>query len=288
MTGSQSSTPGRRLRNVVEPLAANVYFAPEAQEAYASVGVASYPESYFASRGGCMGQVPGEVIASAFGVFHPPMVAGFVAAAWSKTDVGTLLGARRQGATAALERILGGKPDDLDRATELLRRGADAGVVAGHPLFAGLRSLEWPGDPIGDFWHAANMVREHRGDGHTCAWIAHGLSAPEVLLITEAWWGLPIHSYSRTRGWPADEVEATIASLEDRGLLDGEHLTLAGEELRESIEQMTDRAEQPVLDALGNDVDELTELLRPWARAVIESGGYPTDPATLAPSKGRS
>ena len=284
MSGSQSSTPGRRLRNVVEPLAANVYFAPEAHAAYAELGLDSFPVGYFASRGGCLGQVSGETIAAAFGVFYPPMVKGFVDAAWAKTDAPTLVDARRRGATASLERILG-KPDGLDRATELLRRGADAGTIAGHPLFAGLRSLDWPGDPMGDFWRAADMVREHRGDGHTCAWVAHGLTAIETLLITEAWWGLPIHTYSRTRAWPTDQVEATIASLADRGLLIDSQLTPAGEELRESVEAMTDRAERDVLDALGDDLDELTELLRPWAKAVIDAGGYPTDPASLAPKR---
>jgi hypothetical protein len=63
-------------------------------------------------------------------------------------------------------------------------------------------------------------------------------------------------------------------------LADGD-LTPTGEELRESIEAMTDRTEQPVLDALGDECDELVDLLRPWARAIIDSGGYPTDPASL-------
>jgi hypothetical protein len=228
--------------------------------------------------------VPGETIAAAFGVFYPPMVKGFVDAAWAKTDAAALVDARRRGATASLERILG-KPDGLDRATELLRRAADAGTVAGHPLYAGLLSLDRPGDPMGDFWRAADLVREHRGDGHTCAWVGHGLTAIETLLMTEAWWGMPIHTYSRTRAWPTDEVEATIASLAARNLLVDGHLTPAGEELRESVEAMTDQAEQPVLAALGDDLDELIELLRPWAKAVIDARGYPTDPASLAPKR---
>jgi hypothetical protein len=284
MSGSQSSTPGRRLRNVVEPLAANVYFAPEAHAAYAELGLDSFPLGYFASRGGCLGQVPGEVIAAAFGVFYPPMVTGFIDAAWEKTTAADVVDARRRGATASLERIVG-KPDGLERATELLRRATEAGTVAGHPLYAGLLSLDWPGDPVGDFWRAADLVREHRGDGHTCAWVAHGLTAIECLLITEAWWGMPINTYARTRAWPTDQVDATIASLADRGLLVDGQLTPAAEELRESVEAMTDRTEQAVLDALGDDLDELIELLRPWAKAVIDAGGYPTDPASLAPKR---
>src|SRR5437764_407599 len=82
----------------------------------------------------------------------------------------TIADVRRRGATASLERILGDKPDGLDRATELLKRAGEAGTVAGHPLYAGLVSLDWPGDPMGNLWRAADIVREHRGDSHTAAW----------------------------------------------------------------------------------------------------------------------
>src|SRR4051794_2255809 len=120
----------RRLRDLVEPIAANVYFAEEAQKEYAELGL-NYPQGYFSSRGACLGQVPGQVIAAAFGVFYPPMVTEFVNQAWERADAATMLDARRRGATAALERIIGPKPDGAERATELLRRMADACTNAG-------------------------------------------------------------------------------------------------------------------------------------------------------------
>ena len=64
----------RRLRDLVEPIAANVYFAPEATAEYEALGVHGFAPGYFPSRGGCLGQVPGEAIAAAFGVFKPAMV----------------------------------------------------------------------------------------------------------------------------------------------------------------------------------------------------------------------
>src|SRR6476619_3770683 len=115
----------RRLRDLVEPIAANVYFAEEAQKEYADLGL-NYPQGYFSSRGACLGQVPGEVIAAAFGVFYPPMVTEFVRQAWGMTDAPTVLQARRRGATAALERILGPEPEGAERVSEVLRRMADA------------------------------------------------------------------------------------------------------------------------------------------------------------------
>jgi hypothetical protein len=271
----------RRLRDLVEPIAANVYFAEEAQKEYAELGL-NYPQGYFSSRGACLGQVPGEVIAAAFGVFYPPMVTQFVTDAWEKADAATMLAARQRGATAALERILGREPDGAERATELLRRMADACTNAGRPLYSGLSSLGSPGDVIGDLWRAADRVREHRGDGHVCAWVSHGLSAMEVLLTTEAWWGLELNTYMRTRGWPADDVQATLASLVDRGLLADGKLTDTGTELRAAVEATTDAGESAVVDALSDEeFTELFALLEPWAAAIVDSGGYPVNPADL-------
>src|SRR5215217_5355584 len=96
----------RRLRDLVEPIAANVYFAPEAQAAYATLRLGYLP-GYFCSRGACMGQVPGEVVVAAFGVFNPAIVLPAVDEGWAKTDAATILEARRLGATTALTRILG-------------------------------------------------------------------------------------------------------------------------------------------------------------------------------------
>jgi hypothetical protein len=271
----------RRLRDLVEPIAANVYFAEEAQKNYADLGL-NYPQGYFASRGACMGQVPGHVIASAFGVFYPPMVTQFVDEAWSMTNAPTILAARERGALAALQRILGPTPDGAERATELLRTLAAACTNAGRPLFSGLSSLGWPGSVIGDLWRAADLVREHRGDGHTCAWVSSGMSAIEVLLLTEAWWGLGLNTYMRTRGWPQDDVLASLADLRERGLLDGDSLTEAGAEVRGAVESATDRSDADKIASLTDaEFDELFSLLEPWAKEIVATGGYPTDPSQL-------
>jgi hypothetical protein len=142
----------RRLRNAVEPVAAGVYFAPEAHAAYEALGFDPSPvsqdgvarpelKSYFTSRGACMGQAPGEVVAAAFGVFNPKAVVPAVAAGWQITNRDAILAAREQGATAMLARVLGEQPDGLGRVTDLLVRAADAAPWAGRPIYSGLRSL---------------------------------------------------------------------------------------------------------------------------------------------------
>jgi hypothetical protein len=275
----------RRLRDLVEPLAANVYFAPEARAAYQALGVEGFAPGYFASRGGCLGDVPGEVVAAAFGVFKPALVKESVDAARRTADAAAMVAAREQGAVASLTRIFGDDAaiaDAVPRATELLRRAAAAAPPGeGRALFSGLTALGYPGTPIGELWRASDLVREHRGDSHIIAWVGHGLDPIQANISTELWWRLPIRSYVRTRGWTEDEIDNAIERLRDRGLVDGEAFTDSGEQLRADIELCTDRQERPIVEALGDDAEELLGLLTPMADAVIAAKGYPRDPRTF-------
>lgn len=270
----------RRLRDLVEPIAANIYFCPEAQENYKALHLSWIP-SYFTSRGACMGQVPGEVVTMAFGVFEPNMVRAAVDEGWSKTDRVTILDARQRGAVDSLTNILGEDPAGLVRATELLKRGAAAATGEGRGLFSGLKSLGYPGTPIGDMWRAADLIREHRGDSHVCAWVSAGIAAVEATLLTELWWRLPVTSYVRTRGWDDAAIAAGIASLEAKGYVKDGEFTSEGERVRSSIECATDEGERLIVEALGGDADELFTILEPWAKAIVAAGGYPSDPSTL-------
>jgi hypothetical protein len=227
-----------------------------------------------------MGDVSGEVVVATFGVFNPAIVLPAIQEG-RKVSVDDILAAREKGAVASLTRILEGVPDGVDRATELLRRAGDACTCEGHAIYAGLRSLGFPGDAIGDFWRAADLVREHRGDSHIIAWTSHDVDAVEVTLLTELWWRLPLKSYVGTRGWSPEEIDAAIGRLIERELIEGEGFTEKGERLRASIEAATDGQERRVVEALGDDADELLDLLEPWSKAVVASGGYPSDPSSL-------
>ena len=277
----------RRLRNAVEPVAAGVYFAPEAHAAYEALGFAGSPviqggvsrpelRAYFTSRSACMGQVPGEVVAAAFGCFNPAVVVPAVAAGWQITSRDRSSRAREQGAIAMLQRVLSDRPDGLDRVTDLLRRAAAAAPWAGRPIYGGLSSLGFPGSPLGELWRAADLVREHRGDSHVIAWAVGGADAVEILLLTEQWWGLPARAYTPSRGWSAADMDAGFDRLTGRGLMtDDEKLTDAGRAFREEVEVRTDELERPLLDALGDDLDELLDHLDPWSQAIVDAGSYP-------------
>jgi hypothetical protein len=273
-----------------------VYFSPECHAAYAVLGFSPSPgtlgggvqlpdgPAYFTSRGSVMGQVPGQVVAAAFAVFNPDAVVPSVELGWTKVDAATICAARTRGAVEQLVRVLGAEPDGLARATELLADAAAPLRPEGKPLFAGLLSLGLPGDPMGDLWRLADLLREYRGDAHTAAWTSAGLDATEIGLLTELYWGLPMRSYIRTRAWSDRQLDEAEARLEARGLVTEGGLTDDGRALRESVEVATDAQCEVMVDALGDRFDDLIEMLKPWGRALREAGGYPPQgPHDLAP-----
>jgi hypothetical protein len=222
-----------------------------------------------------MGQVPGEVVAAAFAVFNPQAIIPAVTWGWTRTDAATICAARTEGATAQLVRILGAEPTGLARARELLARATAPLRPEGRPLYSGLLSLGLPGDPMGDMWRLADLLREYRGDAHTAAWVSSGLTAPEIGLLTELYWGLPMRTYVRTRAWSDQDLDAAHERLFTSGLIAEDALTAAGRELREAVEVATDRQCDAIVRALGDDIAELVGLLTPWGQLIRNAGGYP-------------
>ena len=151
---------------------------------------------------------------------------------------------------------------------------------SGRALYAGLSVLDRPTSTFGALWRAADLVREHRGDGHIAAWIPH-VDSTEITVLTELAWGIPARSYVFTRGWSEDDVDAGYERLTARGLIADGALTAAGTELREHIERTTDETTRPVIDRLGSHFEELSAILGPLTDAIVTGGGYPTSPKNL-------
>jgi hypothetical protein len=280
----------------LEPIAGQVYFSPEAHAAYAELGFNPSPGStrdgvalpdgpaYFASRGSLLGQVSGEVVAAAFGVFNPAVVVPAVQWAWTKVDAVTICAARTRGGVAQLERVLGSAPDGISRATELLAQAVETLRPEGKPLFAGLRGLGLPGEPLADMWRLADTLREYRGDAHIAAWTSADLDATEVGLLTELYWRMPLRTYIRTRAWSDGDLDEAEDRLVARGLLADGALTPEGRALREQVEVTTDAQCEVIVDTLGAGFDDLLNLLGPWGLALRDASAYPSQgPHDLAP-----
>jgi len=277
----------RRLSAVLEPVIGQVYFAPECHARYEALGFKGSPGdmngvarpdgvAYFTSRGSLLGQAPGVLVAAAFGVFRSDIVAAAVRRGWSLTDAPTIRTARDEGALEHLQRILGPSPAGLSTTSELLLRSSRAVRTEGRALTAGLTALDAPDHPFGTVFRCGDILREYRGDSHIIAWVNADLTAIEIGLLTELYWGLQLRTYSRTRGWSDDQYDAAEDRLRERGLIDADgHFTAMGGALREQIEVDTDRQMAPVLAALGDDVAALIDVLSEWSQAIRAAHGYP-------------
>ncbi|MEU3371123.1 hypothetical protein ABZ734_11685 [Streptomyces sp. NPDC006660] len=53
----------------------------------------------------------------------------------------------------------------LARAADLTTKAATSAPTQGRVMYAGMRALPVPGDPVARLSHAATMLREHRRDG---------------------------------------------------------------------------------------------------------------------------
>jgi hypothetical protein len=113
---------------------------------------------------------------------------------------------RLAGIQAAVERIFAGDgPARVGEAAELPRPALERCTAAGRVLFAANRELAWPEPPALALWHAATLVREHRGDGHVAALVTAGIEPCEAHVLRLAVDGSPPESIRPYRGWGDDE-----------------------------------------------------------------------------------
>jgi hypothetical protein len=262
----------RAAHRYLEPLHTLVYFVPENGDRYAGLGIKGGMRGYFASRSAPFGQVPAEVVISTFYNFAPAQVRTAIPSVWEVATPEAVLEARLDGADAALRRLL---PDDVDsddmqRAAALAREATTALDVVGRPLYAAHAAQPWPQPAHLQLWHAATLLREHRGDGHIAALVLAGLSGLDASITYVATGkGMSEDLQRQTRGYSEDEWAAAKQRLAGDGLLDGDGLTAEGQALRAGIEAQTDDAAVAPYEHLGPErTQELIDLCRPWARSV--------------------
>ncbi len=206
-------------------------------------GVAGFA-FYFLGRGAALGDVSGEVVASAM-TFFPLTV---VEPMWNE-------GRAVLAPQAALEVFTGccwswGRArfggsvgeGELRRTAELVGRVVDTAEASMLTLFAGWRAAARPDDPPALAAQLLHVLRELRGGAHGIAVRATGLSPVEAAVALyngqATGFGSP-----QAMGWPEPLPECTDELLERR----------------RQAEELTDRIMAPAFDVL--EADERTELI---------------------------
>jgi helix-turn-helix protein len=241
------------------------------------LGYRGFWMGYFAARSAPLGIVPPEVVTAIFYNFAPERVAKALPAAWQIAGPDAALRARQESAVAALRRYGLDADDNVAAAAELAGKAARHTPLDGRPLFAANRALPWPDDPLAALWHAATLLREHRGDTHVAVLSAAGVSGRECNVLHSAAGEVPRDYMARARDYDDAAWQHHEQQLAERGLLDDDgSLTPAGRELKDAIESTTDALALSVLDALSdNEVETLFRALTPITRAVVAGGDVP-------------
>ncbi|MFJ8826811.1 hypothetical protein ACIREE_34195 [Streptomyces sp. NPDC102467] len=285
MTPDPRLRAARRCHNVVNPFHSTHYFSPDLGKELAAVGVEDRSAAYFAVRSAAMGAVGAGTVSSTFYNFKHDLVARHVPAVWQVASPETVLAARARAVDSTLRRLLGEETlasKEMAEAAELALRATEACTRHARPLYAAHADLPVPEAPHLAYWHAATLLREHRGDGHLAALLAAELDPVEALVSHVATGkGMAPKWLLATRGWTRAEFGEAADRLRARGLLTGdEELTLTeqGVQLRATLEERTDVLDRGPYEHLGDEgVARLTELATGFIGAALGNGAFPED-----------
>lgn len=273
-----TGSPARRLRDALEPVAMHAVWSPSTNDALAGHGL-DFLTGYLCGRAAALGEVPSSVVAATFAVYEP----GVVDALWnegrSKIGLAKLIEIRDRETTASLREVLAPVADEADvaRVAAILDGVVEEIDGTGRVLFSALRARPRLDDPFGRLWRAADLLREHRGDGHVAACVAAGLDPVRMGILMEVWLGYPVGEYTGTRAWPQEATDTAVARLEADGLLARGAITVAGRRFRDAIEAATDTTQAGVVEALGTDLDEVVRQLDAWSRRCVQARTFPPD-----------
>ncbi len=271
-----SAAMARRLFGLTEPIAMVPYAAPEPTAEVMALGYRNYWDTYFAGRAAPLGRVPAEVVHAIFYNFADGEVARHIPYVWDIATPEEVLAARQRGCAAAVRRILADLADSpgVARAADLATKAATSAPTEGRALYAGLRTLPIPDEPVARLWHATNLLREHRGDGHVAALVSHGIGGLESHALHAVSQDMPAEKFGRIHHLPAATLAELAAGMRARGLIDDAgRITQRGREIKERVESLTDELAAPAYDVLtSTELDDLIASLEPLAAALDAVG----------------
>ena len=269
------SSTARRMFELVEPIGVIPYAADEPNDAMFALGFTNYWDTYFAGRAAPLGLTPAEVVDALFYSFAPGEVARHIPKVWRTTTPEAALAARFTGCTNALRRVLGERVHTtaFARTADLLQAAATSAPLEGRPMYAALRAVRPPEDVVARLFHAAALLREHRGDGHIAALMTERIGRQEAHALYALGIGLPVEQFGRINHLPAAQVAAVIDGMRARGLIGADGwLSEHGRAVRQRVEDMTDELAAPPYEALTpSELEELMAGLEPLAELLTNA-----------------
>ena len=127
-------------------------------------------------------------------------------------------------------------------------------------MYAALRALTIPADVVERLFHAASLLREHRGDGHIAALMAEGVGGLEAHVLLALDMDMRAERFGRIHHLPAAQLDAVQDGMRRRGLIgDDGWLSDEGRAVKQRVESLTDDLAARPYEIL--EPDELAELI---------------------------
>lgn len=138
-------------------------------------------------------------------------------------------------------------------------------------MYAALRAIPIPDGVVDRLFHAASMLREHRGDGHIAALMTEGVGGLEAHVLFALDLGMPAEKFGRIHHLPRAQIAAVIDGMRGRNLIgDDGWLSETGRAVKQRVEALTDElAARPYQSLDADELDELVTTLEPLAMLLL-------------------
>ena len=264
------SAKARRNSRSVQTTIGWIFWDPGAVSRFEALGLPG-PIGYIAARCAPLAPAGPHAVIAAFGSISPPAIEFTFALVEANTTFQTVWQERDaailDGLTAHAPQILQPLADFGPEIWAIVDRLPTAGRV----FFAAHLSMPRSTDPVLSGWHAINCLREWRGDTHWALVAAAGLSGIEVSILHNEWLGYEADWLPTSRGSSPQDLESGWALLESKGLAANRRATTAGLDLRQQLEDDTDRLTAGPWEELGELRSvEVAERFEPPCEALLQ------------------
>jgi hypothetical protein len=277
----------RRNARSVQTTIGWIFWDPGAVARYEALGVPG-PLGYIGSRAAPLAPAGPEAVTAACGSITPAGIRLAFSVIESSPDA-TFDGLWAARDAAVVEGLRAHAPaivEPLVRLGPVLWPVIEELPAVGRVFFGAHLRMPRPADPLLLGWHAVNCLREWRGDTHWALVAAASLNGVEASVLHNAWLDYEPDWLPRSRGSSQQEIDAAWGSLATKGLVEADHrVTFAGRDLRQHLEDETDRLTTQPWERLGEErsiafAEELEPPCELLLRRVDETAGANYQPAS--------
>jgi hypothetical protein len=152
-----------------------------------------------------------------------------------------------------------------------MTKAATSAPCEGRPMYAALRAVAIPDDVVARLFHAASLLREHRGDGHIAALMVESVGRLEAHVLLALDMNMPAEKFGRIHHLPAAQLASVIDGMRGRGLIgDDGWLSEQGHAVKQRVESLTDDlAARPYACLEPGELHELMDALEPLTARLL-------------------